>query len=57
MPKYYYIRGKMGMTSNGSFTRDKNRWITFNKNDVMRIGNNKPYAATKKGLFVDCNKF
>jgi hypothetical protein len=52
---YYYISGLMGMTSNGSFTKDKSRWITFTEEESKRII--KPYAATKAGLYISCNKF
>jgi hypothetical protein len=52
---YYYISGKMGMTSSGSFTRDMNRWILFTKDEAERI--TKPYGATKTGTFVSTSKF
>lgn len=55
MKCYYYIHGNMGMTSNGSFTRDKSRWVIFDEAEVKRIV--KPYGATKNGLFVECDKF
>jgi hypothetical protein len=57
MLEYYYIYGTMGMRSNGSFTRDKKKWITFNSIDVQNLGNNKPHGATKTGVFVLCSKF
>jgi len=55
--KYYYISGTMGLTSSGSFSRDSNRWIIFDQNDVNRIGTNIPYSATKKGIFIPVDKF
>jgi hypothetical protein len=57
MKNFYYISGNMGLTSSGSFTRDKSRWINFNQEEVNNIGNNRPYGATKTGVFVDVNKF
>ena len=52
MKLYYYVYGNMGLTSSGSFTRDITRWITFNENEVLAIGLNRPYGATKQGLFI-----
>ena len=56
MEMYYYISGKMGMKSNGSFTKNKSQWIVFYQNEVDKIGDKKPYSATKKGVFVKCKK-
>jgi hypothetical protein len=53
---YYYISGftsTMGMTSSGSFTRDRSRWITFTENEIHI----RPYGATKTGIFISCDKF
>jgi len=55
MKYYYYIYGNMGMKSNGSFTRDKSKWIKFDEIEVNRI--TKPYGTTKNGLFIECEKF
>ena len=49
---YYYIAGAMGMTASGSFTRDKSRWILFCQDDVARLDGQRPYGATKAGVFV-----
>ena len=57
MKYYYYISGLMGMTSSGSFTRDRSRWIVSDENEVNRIGNNRPYGATKRGQWVEVVKF
>ena len=54
---FYYIYGNMGMTSSGSFTRDRSRWIMFTQNEVQQIGNNRPYSATKQGAFIAVEKF
>jgi len=51
--KYYYINGNMGITSSGSFTKDKTRWITFTENEIY----NRPYNSTKQGVFININKF
>jgi len=55
--KYFYIYGNMGMSSSGSFTRDKNRWMTFSQIEVNQMENNIPYGATKIGLFVLTDKY
>lgn len=47
---YYYMRGELGMTASGSFTRDQSRWITFTADEATRI--TRPYGATKTGAFV-----
>ena len=58
-PQYYYIAGTMGIKSNGSFTKNKESWITFNQNEVDRITSKggKPYGATKTGRFVNTSKY
>jgi hypothetical protein len=50
--RYYYIKGDRGMKSNGSFTKDRSKWMTFDQNEVERIGSAKPYGATMQGKFV-----
>ena len=57
--QYYYIAGTMGMKSNGSFTKNKESWITFDQNDVDRITSKggKPYGATKTGRFIKTFKY
>ena len=57
MNQYYYISGNMGMTSSGSFSRDRSIWIIFSQNDINTLQNKKPYGATKKGMFININKF
>lgn len=57
MKYYYYVSGIMGMTSSGSFSRDKSKWIIFNQNEIDTMGNNKPYGATKRGAFILTSKF
>jgi hypothetical protein len=57
MKYYYYISGNKGMTSSGSFTSDRNRWITFNESEIKTIGTNKPYSATRTGLFILTSKY
>lgn len=59
---YFYISGNMGMKSNGSFTRNRSKWITFTESEKDFILNatfrvNKPYGATKQGLFISTDKF
>ena len=57
--KYYYISGKSGMKSNGSFTSNQLSWITFDQNEVDRITSKggKPYGATKTGRFINTSKY
>jgi hypothetical protein len=50
---YYYVSGIMGMTSSGSFTRDRSKWITFTENEA----HGRPYGATKTGVYIPCNKY
>ena len=56
---YYYIttRGAktIGMTSSGSFTADRTRWMTFTDNEAQMPG--IPYGATMAGAFVRVDKF
>jgi len=52
---YYYISGQFGITSSGSFTKDRSKWITFTQIEVDRI--TRPYGATKNGKFVMTTKF
>ena len=54
MEYFYYISGNMGMTSSGSFSRDKSKWIMFNQNE---IGSIRPYGATKQGCFINIKKY
>ena len=51
---YHYTNGNMGMTSGGSFTADKSRWMVFTRTEAehMDKGDIKPYGATKHGIFV-----
>lgn len=57
--QYYYIAGNLGMTSSGSFTKDKSRWIIFNslEKEKFEINKIKPYSSTKNGIFININKF
>jgi hypothetical protein len=57
--KYYYIRGIMGLTSSGSFSREKSRWIIFTEDEYQRFNNadTRPYGTTKKGIFINTDKF
>jgi hypothetical protein len=57
MKNFYYVYGNMGMTSSGSFSRDKSRWIEFSENDVKSLEGKKPYGATKTGLFIETSKY
>lgn len=49
---WHYVSGVMGMTSSGSFTRDRRRWITFTEHDRLSLEGRRPYGATKRGVFV-----
>jgi hypothetical protein len=51
---YYYISGAMGMTSSGTFTRDKGRWVIIYQNELR---DTKPLYAVKKGAYVPTNKY
>lgn len=57
MKSYYYISGTAGMKPNGSFTSDPSKWLIFTEEDKNRIGNQKPYGATKYGSFVETTKY
>jgi len=54
---FHYSTGNMGMTSSGSFTSDKSRWITFTREEALSMDsrNIKPAYATKRGIFVGAN--
>jgi hypothetical protein len=56
--QYYYLNGNMGMTSSGSFTSDKTRWMKFGQDekDRMEQYNTKPYGATRKGVWYKINE-
>jgi hypothetical protein len=56
MKTFYYISGLVGMTSSGSFTHDRSRWIVFTEEEIFRI-QAKPYGAKKKGIFIETSKF
>lgn len=50
---YHYSDGNLGMTSSGSFTRDRSRWLTFTPEEVQRISaNGRPWGASREGMFV-----
>ena len=49
---FVYVSGNMGMKSNGSFTKNQTQWVYFNQADLDHIGNNKPYGATRTGMFI-----
>ena len=57
MKQYYYISGVMGLTSSMTFSRDKNRWITFSQAEVNSIGLDRPYGVTKTGIFILVEKY
>jgi len=57
MNQYYYISGNMGMTSSGSFSRDRSRWIIFSQNDINTLQNKKPYGSMKQGFIININKY
>lgn len=52
--EFYYSTGNSGMTSYGSFTADKSRWMRFSLDEALRMdaSNIIPHASTKRGLFV-----
>ena len=54
---FYYTDGKMGMTSNGTFTADKSRWVAFSRSEAMSFEsrNIKPAYATRHGVFTGVN--
>lgn len=49
----------MGLTGSGSFTRDRSRWIIFTEDEYQRFNNTdtRPYGATKRGVFINTDKF
>lgn len=57
--EYYYIKGQHGMRSNGSFTKDESKWITFDKDYKEKVekNNGRPYGATYQGAFISTTKF
>jgi hypothetical protein len=56
---YVYVKGKMGMTASGSFTKDQSKWMKFTQTEVngYRSVNAKPYGATKRGEFIHVDKY
>jgi len=56
---YYYIFGNMGMTSSGSFSKDKTRWIMFEQSekDWLESTGRKPYSASRAGMFISVTKY
>jgi hypothetical protein len=58
MKYYYYVNNNKGMSSSGSFTSDKTRWIIFEESEKIYLESveRKPYSATKKGIFVEVTK-
>ena len=54
---FYYVNGRMGMKSNGSFTADKTKWVIFDQDEAQRFSGKRLYSATKAGVFVDTNTF
>lgn len=50
---FYYVSGTMGMRSNGSFTRDRSRWITFTETEA----HGRPYGSTRVGAFVPTERY
>lgn len=53
-PAYHYVYGELGMTRNGSFTKEKRDWMTFGRDEALPMlsGNILPYGATRRGVFV-----
>lgn len=51
---YYYVYGDLGMTRNGSFTKEKRDWMMFGHDEALPMlsKNILPYGATKRGVFV-----
>lgn len=54
---YHYTNGNLGMTSNGSFTKDKSRWMSFNHDEATKFSESgvKPYGSKKAGIFTNTN--
>jgi len=59
MNQYYYIYGLMGLTSSSTYTKNINRWIRFSEEEKIKFEKNNilPYGVTKKGIFINVNKF
>lgn len=55
---YNYVKGEMGMTPSGSFTKDNARWMTFTANEVkfQENANKSPSGSTRKGTFIPTAK-
>lgn len=51
---FYYTNGDMGMKNDGSFTREKRFWMTFNRMTAKTMLDKgvKPYGATMSGQFT-----
>lgn len=51
---YYYVHGELGMQRNGSFTKEKQDWMVFTRDEALPMMRNNimPYGATKRGVFV-----
>lgn len=53
-PGYHYVYGELGMTRNGSFTKEKRDWMLFGRDEALPMlsKNILPYGATKRGVFI-----
>lgn len=54
---FYYVNGRMGMKSNGSFTADQTKWVTFNQDEAQRFSGKHLYSATRFGVFIDTSTY
>jgi hypothetical protein len=56
---YYYVKGKMGMTRAGSFTKDRSAWTVFAQEEVEYFGATgyTPYGTAVAGRFVSTDRY
>lgn len=52
--RYYYVYGEFGMRHDGSFTKEKQDWMAFTRDEALPMlsKNTMPYGATKRGVFI-----
>jgi hypothetical protein len=54
MNKFFYIKGKQGLSFSGNFVDNRQKWVKFTSEEVLR---GKPKFANQFGAFVSTEKF
>lgn len=52
--KYFYVKGKKGLSHSGSFVDNRAKWVKFCHEEMIK---GKPKAAQSFGAFVETSKF